>query len=107
MKSTLRIIAVGTTLILSCAAFLWAQGDAKDLYTNKCAGCHGADGAGKTARGKKMKVMDVKSTVGKMSVPEMEKIVAEGKGENMPDFGKQYSKEQIKELVEYYRGLAK
>jgi len=94
-------------LALSCAAFVWAQGDAKDLYLGKCATCHGPDGAGKTAMGKKMKVMDVRTVAPKMSAAEMEKVVANGKGENMDAYGKQYTKDQIKGLVEYYRSLAK
>jgi mono/diheme cytochrome c family protein len=94
-------------LTLSGAAFVWAQGDGKDLYLNKCATCHGPDGAGKTAMGKKMKVVDVRTVVPKMSAAEMEKIVANGKGENMDAYGKQFSAAQIKGLVEYYRSLAK
>ena len=105
MKATLRQLAIGTTLALSAAAFVWAEGDAADLYASKCATCHGKDGAGKTAMGKKNKVMDVRAS--KTSEADMEKIVANGKGETMPDFGKQYTKEQIKGLVEYYRGLGK
>jgi mono/diheme cytochrome c family protein len=105
MKPTLRQIAIGTMLTLSGAAFLWAQGDAKDLYLGKCASCHGPDGAGKTAMGKKMKVGDVRAS--KASAADMEKIVANGKGENMDAYGKQYTPAQIKGLVEYYRSLAK
>ena len=96
---------MGTALALSAATFVWAQGDAKDLYTSKCATCHGPDGAGKTAMGKKTKVVDIRAS--KASEADMEKIVANGKGENMPDFGKQFTKDQIKGLVEYYRSFAK
>jgi mono/diheme cytochrome c family protein len=106
MKPTLRQIAIGATLFLSGAAFVCAQGDAKDLYLGKCASCHGPDGAGKTAMGKKMKVPDVKALVPKVSAAEMEKAVANGKGENMDGFSKQFNKDQIKGLVEHYRGLA-
>lgn len=94
-------------LTLSGAAFVWAQGDAKDLYANKCVTCHGADGAAKTAMGKKSKAVDVRTTVSKMSAADMEKVVANGKGENMDAYGKQFTPAQIKGLVEYYRGLAK
>src|SRR5260370_42595505 len=105
MKHPMRGIVVGTTLALSAAAFVWAQGDVKDLSVSKCATCHGADGAGKTAMGKKLKVADVRSS--KSSAADMEKIVANGKGENMDGFGKQFSIDQVKGLVEYFRGLAK
>jgi len=94
-------------LVLAGAATAWAQGDAKDLYLNKCATCHGPDGAGKTAKGKKLKVQDVHATATKMTADEMIKIVTDGKGQDMDGYGKTLSKDQIKGLVDFYRGLAK
>jgi len=86
-----------------------AQGafSAKDVYLDKCAVCHGQDGAGKTAKGKKAKVKDINETVKKMSEAEMLKIAHDGKEPNMDAFGKVYNAEQLKALVTYYRGLAK
>lgn len=92
-------------LTLALGATAWAQGDAKDLYLSKCAACHGPDGAGKTAKGKKLKVQDVHATARKMSADEMIKIVTDGKGQDMDGYGKTLSKEQIKGLVDYYRSL--
>ena len=83
------------------------KADAKDLYLNKCATCHGPDGAGKTAMGKKLKIKDVHELAGKMSAEEMIKVVTDGKGQDMDAYGKQFNKDQIKGLVDYYRGLAK
>ena len=94
-------------LILTCTATARAQGDAKDLYLSKCATCHGADGAGKTAMGKKLKVQDAHAAVAKMNAEQMIKVVTEGKGQDMSGYGKQFSAEQIKGLVDYYRGLGK
>ena len=85
----------------------FAQKDAKDIYLDKCAVCHGADGAAKTAKGKKLKMKDVHETVAKMKPEEMMKIVEAGKPPDMDAYGKDFSKDQIKALVEYYRGLAK
>ena len=96
-------IAVGLLLTLSA----WAQKDAKDVYLDKCSVCHGADGAGKTAKGRKLKVKDVHETAAKMSAADMIKIVENGKGENMDGFGKELSKDQIKAIVDYFRSLAK
>lgn len=84
-----------------------AQNDGKDVYVNKCAICHGPDGAGKTARGKKLKVVDVRESSKKFSAEEMIKAVQDGKGANMDSYGKDLSKEQIKAVVDHYRGLAK
>ncbi|MBV8847927.1 MAG: cytochrome c [Bryobacterales bacterium] len=85
----------------------WGQTDPKDLYLDKCASCHGADGAGKTAKGKKLNVRPVKEAAAKSSAADMEKTVENGKGVDMPAYGKELSKEQIKGIVEYYRSLAK
>ena len=94
-------------LILAGAASASAQGDAKDLYMSKCATCHGPDGAGKTAKGKKLKVQDVHATATKMTADDMIKIVTDGKGQDMDGFGKTLSKEQIKGVVDFYRDLSK
>jgi mono/diheme cytochrome c family protein len=80
---------------------------AADLYLDKCAVCHGADGAGKTARGKKLKAKDVRETAAKMTPEQMADIVAKGKAPNMDGFAKDFSADQIKEIVEHYRSLAK
>ena len=104
MTSFKKVALAGVLSTLSAIA---AQTDAKDLYLNKCATCHGPDGAGQTAKGKKLKMKGVKETVGKMNATEMVKIVDTGKGPDMDAFGKQYNKEQIAALVDYYRGLSK
>jgi mono/diheme cytochrome c family protein len=103
----MKLTMTCAVLILFGAASAWAQGDSKALYMSKCATCHGADGAGKTAMGKKLKVQDAKIMTGKMSADEMVKIVADGKGPDMAAYSKQFSAEQIKGLVDYYRSLGK
>ena len=57
--------------------------------------------------GKKLKVQDAHAVVGKMSADDMIAIVTNGKGQDMDGFSKQFNKDQIKGLVDYYRGLAK
>jgi mono/diheme cytochrome c family protein len=103
----MKLTMTFAVLLLTAAATASAQGDAKDLYLNKCAACHGPDGAGKTAKGKKLKVQDVHATATKMSADDMIKIVTDGKGQDMDGYGKTLSKDQIKGLVDFYRGLAK
>ena len=94
-------------VLLLAGTAIWAQGDSKDLYLSKCATCNGPDGAGKTAKGKKLKVQDVHVTAKKMTADEMIKIVTDGKGQDMDGYGKTLSKDQIKGLVDFYRSLAK
>jgi mono/diheme cytochrome c family protein len=102
----MKLTMIYAVLILF-AATAWAQGDAKDLYMSKCATCHGPDGAGKTAMGKKLKVQDAQAAAGKTSADEMVKIVTDGKGQDMSGYGKQFNADQIKGLVDYYRSLGK
>lgn len=100
-------IAMGLGMILALGALgLWAQ-EGKDVYLDKCAACHGPDGAGKTAKGKKLKMKDVHETVAKMKAEDMVKIVTDGKGADMDSYGKQLTKPQIQSVVDYYRSLAK
>ena len=100
-------IAVVAVFSLLCAAVGWAQGDAKAIFLDKCSLCHGEDGVGKTAKGKKLKVKDIHETVKTESEADMIKIVTDGKGKDMDGFGKDYKPDQIKALVQYYRSLAK
>jgi mono/diheme cytochrome c family protein len=104
--STKKIVAgFGLALMFACAA--WAQGDAKDVYLDKCSVCHGADGTAKTVKGRKLKMSDVHQTVSKQSEADMIAIVTNGKGSDMDGFSKDLSADQIKAIVQYYRGLAK
>lgn len=80
---------------------------AGDVYLDKCSVCHGADGAGKTAKGKKLKVKDVRETVAKLTADQMAEIVTKGKAPDMDAYGKELSPEQVRQIIEYYRGLAK
>ncbi len=61
---------------------------ASDIYLDKCSVCHGADGAGKTAKGKKLKVKDVRETIGTVTADQMIVIVTKGKGDDMDAFAK-------------------
>ena len=99
---------VGAALLPASFSLLHAQGkSASDIYLDKCSVCHGADGAGKTAKGKKVKVKDVHETVVTLTADQMIGIVTKGKGDDMDAFAKDFSADQIKQLVDYYRGLAK
>ena len=100
MKNTLLLLILTTGIA-------FAQKDAKDVYADKCAVCHGQDGSGNTAKGRKLKLKGVKETAAKTKTEEMIKIVTDGKGADMDAFGKELGKEQVKAVVEYYRSLAK
>jgi mono/diheme cytochrome c family protein len=115
MSKTKRLIGFASLpvvggLLLSLAASSLGGGpqqSAQETFSRKCAVCHAKDGSGNTPRGKKYDVKDVRTTVKKLSEEEMIKIVEKGKGANMDAFGDELSADQIKAVVEYYRGLAK
>lgn len=95
-------LAVGAMLTSSA----YAQ-TAAELYKTKCASCHGADGKGDTAIGKKLGVKA-------FSDPEIAKnpdqvwsdVTKKGKGK-MPAYAGKLTDDQINELVKFMRSLAK
>lgn len=101
LSSAPVLVAIAVCIALPPA--VRAQG-AEDNYNKKCAVCHGKDGLGNTAKGKKVHVKDVHSNM-KDSEGEMIKAVTDGKGEDMDSYKKEFSPEEIKALVDYYRSL--
>jgi cytochrome c6 len=82
-----------------------AADEAADLYKSKCAGCHGATGAGDSAVGKKLGVKPLNSTeVQKKSDKDLVQIISKGQGK-MPAFGGKLTDAQIDAMVKFIRGL--
>ncbi len=109
MRSLYRLLMLLTiACILLSASFALAQGSsaaAATAFKSKCAGCHGADGAGKTAMGEKMKVRDLRSPeVQKMSDAELTSIISSGKGK-MPAYGAKLTPAEIAAQVKHIRTL--
>jgi mono/diheme cytochrome c family protein len=108
-KRLLGWLAGGTVLVGLVAASLAGgrEQSAEQLFNRKCAACHGKNGSAKTADGKKYKVKDARENIQKDSEDEMIKVVTNGKGKHMDSFSDELSRDEIKAVVEYYRGLAK
>jgi mono/diheme cytochrome c family protein len=100
------VVCIGATLV-GCVltGTIFAQ-SGEDLYNKKCAVCHAKDGSGNTAKGKKAHVKDVHQNM-KDSEAAMIKVVTDGKGDDMDSYKSEFSADQIKSLVEYYRSLGK
>ncbi len=97
--------AIGLILLFGSAAR--AQETGESVFKGKCAMCHGADGAGKTAMGQALKIPDLHSEdVQKLSEAELTQIVTKGKNK-MPAYEAKLSKEQIAQVVGFVRELAK
>jgi mono/diheme cytochrome c family protein len=99
-----------TKLVLTAfLASLGAAGaraqDAADLYKAKCQACHGPDGKGDTAAGKKLGAKDFHSPeIAKMSDQELFDTTKNGKGK-MPKYDGKLTDDQIKDLIKYIRSL--
>jgi len=109
MKRIALIIAA--SLALEGTSALAAE--AKANYEQHCQKCHGADGAGQTAMGKKLKVKDYSDAKvqAAMKDDEMAKVIKEGKKDGdktlMKAFGETLSDAEIKDLVKQVRSLKK
>ena len=100
------LLSAAVVSIALSGAPLSAQ-DAAATYKTKCSACHGADGKGETAMGKKFGLKDLASPdVQKMSDDELTAIIADGK-DKMPSYKKSLKPDEIKGLVGYIRSLAK
>jgi mono/diheme cytochrome c family protein len=104
MRSLLTRTVLTAALLSLGAAGACAE-DATALYKSKCQACHGADGKGDTAAGKKLGVKDFHAPeVAKMSDSELFDITKKGK-DKMPGYDKKLTDDQIKELITYIRSL--
>lgn len=92
-------------LLISASAF--AASDGAPTFKAKCASCHGPDGSGQTAMGRKMNLRDLGSAdVQKQSDAELYALIADGKAK-MPAYKAKLSEEDINALVAFTRTLAK
>lgn len=115
MKFSFRLKAIitGLAACLLLAVFTLSRAsaagtpvqDGAALFKSKCAGCHGADGSGGTAYGKKEHLRDLRSAdVQKQSDAQLLAIVSNGKGK-MPGYGKSLGADKCSQLVAHIRKL--
>jgi mono/diheme cytochrome c family protein len=110
MELTRRVqVGIGAVaLILVSVLYVPVRADtgAENIYKAKCAACHGPDGSGDTAVGKKLGAHDFRSAeVQKMSDAELNEMLAKGKNK-MPAYEKSLKPDEIKGLVNYIRSFA-
>lgn len=103
----LRVAVCGLSLFCGPAF----AGDAAATWAAKCKSCHGEDGRGDTAMGKKNKVRDISTAAwqAKNSDADIKKVIADGSPDNpkMKAYKDKLSAEDISALVTYVRGLKK
>jgi cytochrome c553 len=98
---------------LAAGALSARAADAKENWDKQCLKCHGADGKGETAMGKKLKVKDYTDAKVQASMKDEEivKFIKEGKKEGdktlMKAYADVFSEAEIKDLVAYVRKFKK
>jgi len=115
MKLQSKQMVVSSLLFaIALAAASWtfsvsvqAQSAGEKIYKAKCAGCHGADGAGTTAAGKATKARGFCSDeVKRESDDDWTSVIVKGKNK-MPGYDKKITDAEIKDVVAYIRSLCK
>jgi mono/diheme cytochrome c family protein len=114
-KKTIVAIFTAAVLTISLSAPLAARmpspaalafQSVKSLYASKCAVCHGNDGSANTAKGKELKVRDLRSPeFKKMTDAKAMEVMLKGKGK-MEGYEKTLGKEKVEQLLAYCRELS-
>jgi len=99
-----RKIGLLMATIIASAGMSYGE-DASALWGKHCASCHGKDGSGGTAMGKKLGVKDYTKEQG-FSDAEATKVIMDGK-DKMKGFKGKISEADAKALVAYVRSLKK
>lgn len=106
MKSKFMVVLL-VLAILAIPVSSWAADEGADLFSAKCAACHGKAGDAESAMAKKMNIKPLSSAeVQKKSDADLTNIISKGK-EKMPSYEGKLSPDQIKSLVAYIRTLKK
>ncbi len=102
-----KVLGVGTfLLVFGLALQAGPAPDGGDLFKQKCAMCHGADGKGYAA----LKTPDFTDPKVQASLTDQEitEVIKNGKKDTaMPAFADKLSDDQIQSLVTYIRSLGK
>jgi mono/diheme cytochrome c family protein len=92
----------GRTAVGSAAA----GSDGKKIYNARCSICHGVDGRGNTALGRKLEASDLNAPeVQNQSDDLLKETVMYGMGK-MPRFEKKLNPDKIKQVLAYIRELS-
>jgi mono/diheme cytochrome c family protein len=98
-----KTFAIAAVVIASASSSFAA--DAAAIWSQQCASCHGKDGSGNTAMGKKLAVKDYTKEQG-FSDADATNVIKNGKGK-MKAYKDKLSDADVKALVAYVRSLKK
>lgn len=77
MKTMNKLCLITASAFISLSLYAGAE-DGSAIYTKDCAKCHGADGKGATAMGKKLKCKDLSVEAAKLGEAKIEAAIKEG-----------------------------
>lgn len=110
----MKKLAILAFAIVACAAVSAYAGDVKENWTKQCAKCHGEDGKGQAAMGKKLGVKDYTDAKiqEKLKDEAMVKAIKEGVKDadgktKMKGFADALSDDETKALVKHIRAFKK
>jgi mono/diheme cytochrome c family protein len=106
-------VAIFATTVLTFSLYALAPSpiapavqSVKSVYASKCAVCHGNDGSANTAKGKELKVRNLRSEeFKKMSDAKAMEVLLKGKSK-MEGYEKTLGKEKLEQLLVYCRELS-
>ncbi|MBI3798509.1 MAG: cytochrome c [Deltaproteobacteria bacterium] len=107
-----RVLVTTSVLLISLAAFSVHGQEAKQLYEQTCATCHGTHGKGDGPTGQMLqpKPADFTTALRGKDVAYLTKVIREGgpsvgKSPLMPTFQGVLSDKQIQDLIQYVKGF--
>jgi mono/diheme cytochrome c family protein len=107
-----RMLVATSVLLMSLAAFSVHGQEAKQLYEQTCATCHGADGKGDGPTGQMLqpKPADFTIVLKDKDAAYLSKVIREGgpsvgKSPLMPSFQEILSDKQIQDLIQYVKAF--
>ena len=107
MRTLIRTLMTVATLMFVLGTLSFGADAGTDVFKTKCAMCHGADGKGETAMGKKFALKDLGSPdVQSLQDPVLNNLITNGK-EKMPAYKEKLTADQIQDLVKYIRTFKK
>jgi len=109
----MKKLLIATVIAATFTTWSLSAADTQEIWDKDCAKCHGKDGAGQTAMGKKFKLKDYTDASVQASFTDEEAMTAikdgvkeDGKTKMKP-FGDTLSDEEIKGLVAHVRSFKK
>ncbi len=104
---SILVFAFFLVIIVLGLSYAAASEDAAGTFKAKCAMCHGADGSGNTAMGKKFNIPDLRAPeMQKKSKGDLSTVIANGKN-TMPAFEGKLAADEIGQLAAYVHELKK